>query len=55
MLEGGPIKVSWTGSGDLEWASDILGPWNPVVPAPDSPYFENVVPMENRFYRLKKN
>jgi hypothetical protein len=51
---GGKITLSWTGSGNLEWAPAILGPWTPITPAPTSPYSENIQAGQNRFYRLKQ-
>jgi hypothetical protein len=49
----GRITLTWTGTGQLEWANNIDGPWNPVDPAPNSPYSEAILPGENRFYRLR--
>jgi hypothetical protein len=43
--------LSWTGSGQLQWAPTIQGPWTSITPAPASPYSEALVP-GNRFYRL---
>ena len=52
VVSGGKITVSWTGTGNLESASTLLGPWTPVTPTPASPYSESIVPNQNRFYRL---
>src|SRR5262249_41750520 len=54
-ISGGKINLDWTGTGALESAPTVKGPWTPVVPAPASPpYSEDVVAGQNRFYRLKK-
>jgi len=54
VLEGGKIKLQWTGAGQLQSAPAATGPWTPILPAPSSPYEENLVPGENRFYRLQQ-
>jgi len=51
-VENGKIKLEWTGAGQLHWAPSVFGPWNPVQPAPTSPYIEDIVAGESRFYRL---
>ena len=51
-ISEGQIHLNWTGAGQLEWAPTILGPWTAVDPAPLPPYSEEVVPGENRFFRL---
>jgi len=50
----GKIRLEWTGTGQLLRASSLSGPWDPVVPAPSSSYEENLVPGENRFFRLQE-
>jgi len=55
VIQDNQIRLEWTGSGDLEWASSITGPWTTIAPAATSPYSETVVPGENRFYRLKRS
>lgn len=50
----GNVVLNWTGTGQLEWAPTILGPWTPITPAPTAPYSEPIIPTENRFYRLSK-
>lgn len=52
-VAGGKVNVSWTGSGNLEWAPAVTGPWTAVNPAPTSPYIENLT-SANRFYRLTR-
>lgn len=54
VAQNGQVRLNWTGAGSLEWAPAILGPWNPVTPAPSAPYSENIVPAQNRFYRLRR-
>jgi hypothetical protein len=54
VVSGGKVTLTWTGTGGLESAPAILGPWTPITPAPSSPYSEAIVSSENRFYRLKK-
>ena len=53
VVTGGKITLSWTGAGNLESAPAVLGPWTPITPVPATPYAENVVAGQNRFYRLK--
>ncbi len=53
-VSGGKVTLSWTGTGNLEWAATVLGPWTPVSPAPASPYAENIQAGQNRFYRLRQ-
>jgi hypothetical protein len=53
VVNGGKITLSWTGAGNLESAPAVLGPWAPITPVPATPYAENVVAGQNRFYRLK--
>ena len=51
VVSGSQITLSWTGSGRLQWAPTIQGPWTFITPAPASPYSEARTP-GNRFYRL---
>jgi hypothetical protein len=53
-VSGGQITLNWTGSGELEWAPTITGPWTPLNPAPPPPYSEAVTPGQMRFYRLRQ-
>jgi hypothetical protein len=53
-ISNGKITLSWTGTGVLESAAAILGPWTPVTGAPSSPYSETIVPAQKRFYRLRQ-
>jgi hypothetical protein len=54
-LANGKLTLTWTGTGNLEWATTLAGPWTPVTPAPNSPYSEDVqIGQKSRFYRLKQ-
>jgi hypothetical protein len=54
VIEGGKLKLRWTGTGQLESAPTVNGAWTAITPAPTSPYEENLAPGENRFYRLRQ-
>jgi hypothetical protein len=48
------IVLNWIGTGALEWSTALTpGPWTPVVPAPTSPYSEDIVPGQRKFFRLR--
>ena len=51
-VSGGQITLNWTGSGALESAPTITGPWT-EIPAATTPYSEAVVNGQMRFYRLR--
>ncbi len=51
-ISGGQITLNWTGSGVLESAPAITGPWTEVQGA-TTPYSEAVTPGVNTFYRLR--
>ncbi len=54
-IAAGKITLTWTGTGALETAPAVTGPWTAVNPAPVSPYSEDVtLGQTGRFYRLKK-
>jgi hypothetical protein len=55
VIQDGQVRLEWTGSGELEWAPAINGPWTTITPAATSPYSEAVVAGANRFFRLKAN
>ena len=40
-MNNGQLTISWTGSGDLEWAPEVTGPWTAVTPIPTTPYSGN--------------
>lgn len=50
----GQIFLNWTGTGQLESAPTVLGPWQPITPAPTAPYAEPIQPGTNRFFRLTR-
>jgi hypothetical protein len=52
VVSNGKITLSWTGVGQVETARSIPGPWAPIGAAFESPYSEDLVPGQNRFYRL---
>ncbi|HYG24314.1 MAG TPA: hypothetical protein VEH04_16160 [Verrucomicrobiae bacterium] len=52
VAEDGEVTLTWTGNGQLEWAPSVEGPWEAITPAPTSPYTEELVPGDARFYRL---
>ena len=49
----GRVTIAWTGGGILESAPAITGQWAPITPAATSPYSENIVAGQNRFYRVR--
>ncbi len=55
-VSAGKVTLTWTGTGNLEWAPAIAGgQWTPVTPTPSSPYTEDVqAAAQARFYRLRK-
>jgi hypothetical protein len=53
VVQDGQIKINWIGKGGLEKATNIVGPWEAITPAPTAPFAEPMLPNENRFYRLK--
>lgn len=54
-IAAGQVELQWTGTGFLEWAPTVVGPWTRYSPQPVSPHSEAFVPTENRFYRLNLN
>ncbi|MST94955.1 MAG: hypothetical protein EXS33_06760 [Pedosphaera sp.] len=52
-LLAGNVTVSWTGSGDLEVAASVNGPWI-CVPAAVSPYTVATSEGTMRFYRIRQ-
>jgi hypothetical protein len=51
-VNGSELQLNWEGSGFLEGAEDLGGPWTALMSSPLSPY---VIPAETsyRFYRLR--
>ena len=54
VVSNGQVTLRWIGTGALERAPTVLGPWTPITPAPAPPYSEAIVPGANRFFRLRK-
>lgn len=52
VIADAQLQLSWTGTGRLESAPTVSGPWTPVTPQPSSPYTEDALPGQTRFYRL---
>jgi hypothetical protein len=53
MLNGGQIILNWTGSGQLLWSTNLVGPWATNTTATAPPYSEAIMPGQNCFYRLQ--
>jgi hypothetical protein len=51
-VSSGKINLTWSGTGGLEWAPAVNGPWTPVTPAPSGSYSEAIVAGQDRFFRL---
>ena len=52
-LSGNQLILDWTGSGVLMWSTNVLGPWTEMGPTSAPPQTVNLVPGENRFFRIK--
>jgi len=52
VLAGNQLTLNWTGTAQLQWAPTVTGPWSDFTPAPTPPHTIEVVPGENRFFRL---
>jgi hypothetical protein len=52
-LSGNQLILNWTGSGILMWSPGVLGPWTEMGPTSSPPQIVNVVPGEDRFFRIK--
>ncbi|HXP61366.1 MAG TPA: hypothetical protein VN829_12795, partial [Dongiaceae bacterium] len=51
----GKLTLTWTGTGILQWAPAVTGPWTAVSGNPTSPYTEDILlAQKGRFYRLQK-
>jgi len=54
-VSNGKITLTWSGTGALEAAPAVTGPWTAVAGNPASPFSENVdLAQKGRFYRLRK-
>ncbi|HAB19702.1 MAG TPA: hypothetical protein DCE44_25115, partial [Verrucomicrobiales bacterium] len=51
-ISNGKVTLTWTGTGNLEWAPTISGPWTPITPPPASGYTEDVEVAGGRYYHL---
>jgi hypothetical protein len=51
-VSDGQIHLNWTGSGRLDGAPAVTGPWTEVAPTPGTPYSELLQAGTNRLYRL---
>ncbi|MBI1840551.1 MAG: hypothetical protein HYR88_06825 [Verrucomicrobia bacterium] len=54
VVVDGKLKLDWIGSGGLESAPTVVGPWTPVAAAANPPYSEAILPGQNRFFRLTR-
>jgi hypothetical protein len=52
-VSNGRITLNWTGTGTLQSAPTVLGPWTSVTPAPSATYSESITSAQGRFYRLR--
>ncbi len=54
VIRNNRIILNWIGTGALEWSTSLTpGPWTAIVPAPTSPYSEDLVPGQRKFFRLR--
>jgi uncharacterized surface protein with fasciclin (FAS1) repeats len=53
VLEDGQITITWTGEGELETATNILGPWEPTGNTSGS--FTEAIGSGNKFYRIRRD
>lgn len=54
MLSGNQLILNWTGRGNLEWSPRVSGPWTELVPASAPPQTVDLLPGEDRFFRVKE-
>ena len=54
VVSNGQLTLTWNGTGNLEWAPAVTGPWTAITPNPTTPYSENLTVADRRFYRLRK-
>ena len=54
VIVNNKIVLNWIGTGKLEWSTALVnGTWTAILPAPTSPYSEDVVPGQRKFFRLR--
>jgi hypothetical protein len=53
IRSGNQLILNWTGSGILMWSTNVLGPWTEMGSTSVPPQTVNLVPGENRFFRIK--
>jgi uncharacterized surface protein with fasciclin (FAS1) repeats len=53
VIEDGNITINWTGEGELETATSILGPWESTGNTSGS--FTEAIGSGNKFYRIRRN
>jgi hypothetical protein len=51
-IRGNQIQIDWTGSGSLQRAEKLDGPWVPILPKPVPPFAESILLRTRQFYRL---
>ena len=51
-LSGGNIQLQWSGSGTLQAAPTVTGPWQPVTATGTNSHSEPVILSTNRFFRI---
>lgn len=54
VVSNGRLTLAWTGSGNLEWAPAVSGPWTAITPNPTTPFSESLGLATQRFYRLRR-
>lgn len=52
LVPGNQIQIDWTGSGSLQRAETLEGPWVSILPKPVSPFTESFCRRTRQFYRL---
>jgi len=52
-ISGGSVNLQWSGSGQLQWAPTVTGPWTTIAPSGANAHTEPVVLTTNRFFRIQ--
>ncbi|HOY59431.1 MAG TPA: hypothetical protein PK640_15020 [Verrucomicrobiota bacterium] len=52
VIDSGRIRLEWAGAGQLEQAASVLGPWSAIADSGAPPHTEQILPGEDRFFRL---